>query len=496
MNVLMFITDQERAIQHFPRGWAEENLPGATRLARHGLTFTRAFCNACMCSPSRASLLTGYFPAQHGVKWTLEEGMSPPDNPQQVLPTTLPNLATVMASIGYSTVYKGKFHLTKPANTRTNQFVPSDITPYGWDGWDPPDAGANQDYDQFGGGFIDNDGRFLNDDGPTMYGQQGILAWLKAKPAADKPFFAVASLVNPHDVLAYPLTAFGYGYTPKDVEGDIGLPETVGEDLSTKPDVQQQFVKLTNLGMGKMDTEQQTAYINFYGNLMKESDAHLVQILDTLEQEGLLDNTLIIRTSDHGEMGMAHGGMRQKNFNFYEEALRVPLTYSNPKLFPEPRVSEAMVSHVDFLPTLAALFGAPSSACAAWEGKDYSPIVLNADDKPVQDYIVFTYDDYQSGQAGGPYPGPFNHIVSIREERYKLAKYYDEKHPHLPPQWEMYDLLDDPNESTNLAYKDYQRNEDQEAAYIRLQARLAEVEQTRLQPLPSSTSGASDAATA
>ena len=76
----------------------------------------------------------------------------------------------------------------------------------------------------------------------------------------------------------------------------------------------------------------------------------------------MLENTLIIHTADHGEMGMAHGGMRQKNFNVYEETLRVPLVYSNPKLFTKRGSSQALVSHVDFLPTLASLVGAPASA--------------------------------------------------------------------------------------------------------------------------------------
>src|SRR5213076_1680967 len=117
--------------------------------------------------------------------------------------------------------------------------------------------------------------------------------------------------------------------------------------------------------------------INFYGNLMKLVDGYLVDVLNALEAQNLLENTLVIRTSDHGEMGLAHGGLRQKNFNYYEESTRVPLVYSNPKLYPRPRRSEALVSHVDFLPTIASLFGAPSSAQADWEGVDYSKIVLD-----------------------------------------------------------------------------------------------------------------------
>ena len=78
---------------HFPPDWAEQNLPGAERLQQNGLTFDRAFCNACMCSPSRATLMTGYFPAQHGVKYTLEEDMPSPQYPQVELPLDLPNIA-------------------------------------------------------------------------------------------------------------------------------------------------------------------------------------------------------------------------------------------------------------------------------------------------------------------------------------------------------------------------------------------------------------------
>src|SRR5215469_11465978 len=110
MNVLLFLTDQQRAIQHFPKGWAKKNLPGDDHLMRHGLTFPRAFCNACMCSPSRATLMTGYFPAQHGVKWTLEDDMNDPSlYPQHVLATEFPNLGTVLQSVRCSTPIAANF---------------------------------------------------------------------------------------------------------------------------------------------------------------------------------------------------------------------------------------------------------------------------------------------------------------------------------------------------------------------------------------------------
>jgi choline-sulfatase len=233
---------------------------------------------------------------------------------------------------------------------------------------------------------------------------------------------------------------------------------------------------------------------------MKASDEYLVKILDTLESRRLLDNTLIIATADHGEMGTAHGGLRQKNFNFYEETTRIPLVYSNPRprgdghgprrpapeelqllrgndpdpagllkprLSPRPEKNNSLVSHVDFLPTLAGLLDTPSHARANWEGVDYSDQILRHSARPPQTYTVFTYDDWQSGQASGPYPKPPNHIVSIREQRYKIARYYD-VNGKVRPQWEMYDLKTDPLERTNLAYKHYRRTPQQQREYKRL----------------------------
>jgi arylsulfatase A-like enzyme len=199
-------------------------------------------------------------------------------------------------------------------------------------------------------------------------------------------------------------------------------------------------------------------------------------------------------------MGLTHGGLRQKNFNFYEETLKVPLIYSNPKMFPRPVSSDALVSHVDLLPTLASLADAPRSARRDWQGVDYSDVVLNPHrGSAPQDYVAFTYDDFQSGQAHGPYPKEPSHVTSIREARWKLAKYSDirvsvdkrtgatsEKPGPKPPQWEMYDLKADPYEEVNLAFDDYERTPRQEREFLRLKKKLTKVEKTRLRPLAKS----------
>ena len=224
-------------------------------------------------------------------------------------------------------------------------------------------------------------------------------------------------------------------------------------------------------------------YLNFYGNLMKASDEYLVKILDTLESRDLLDNTLVIATADHGEMGTAHGGLRQKNFNFYEETTRVPLVYSNPRLFPRPETDTVPSSRTSTsCPPWPASSARRRTPGPAGRGST-TPTRCSAPlGRPPQTYTVFTYDDWQSGQASRPYPQPPNHIVSIREHRYKIARYYDAD-GKVPPQWEMYDLKADPLERTNLAYTHYRRTPEQEREYKRLRRKLARVERTRLQPL-------------
>ena len=327
MNIVLILTDQERAIQHFPPNWLRQNLPGMRRLRQHGLSFERAFTNACMCSPARSTLMSGFFPAQHGVKYTLEEDMPFPEYPHQVelpRPPEMPNLATVMRAAGYNVVYKGKWHCSKPAEKE--HAVPADLERYGFTRWNPPDAGANQSVPEAGGGFIDNDGRFIESTGSPEAGSEGVMQYLSSAAAKQQPFFLVISLVNPHDVLFYPSKTFEEaGYDSSWVQGDIEVPETNGEDLSTKPSVQEEFLRIFNL-TGKPKTKQEKrAYLNFYGNLMRSSDNYIVNVLNKLEEVGLYDDTLIVRTADQGEMGLTHGGMRQKNFNFYEEATRVPL---------------------------------------------------------------------------------------------------------------------------------------------------------------------------
>jgi choline-sulfatase len=170
----------------------------------------------------------------------------------------------------------------------------------------------------------------------------------------------------------------------------------------------------------------------------------------------------------------------------------VPLVFSNPRLFPEARASDALVSHVDLLPTLASLIDVPDAARADWQGVDYSALLRARGPSAtpahvhlhlhLQDHIVFTYDDVRCAQNVLQLVPPPNRIVSIRETRYKLARYYDGD-GNEPDQWEMYDLETDPEERVNLAFPGSNLTAEQSAARERLTVKLREAVATRLQPL-------------
>ena len=280
--------------------------------------------------------------------------------------------------------------------------------------------------------------------GSVAEGKEGVFQFLRERAAsaspipgssnnstAKKPFFLVISLVNPHDVLFYPSQFAASGYSPSLLQGDVQLPQTYAETLLTKPRAQREWVAL-NLATGAapQNISQARDYINFYANLVKQTDSYLNATLSLLDELGLTDDTVVIKTADHGEMGMSHGGQIQKMFNFYEESMRVPLIFSNPVLYPKPLKSSALVSHVDWVPTMAELLlGKPKasalSAAAGFQGVSYADSVADPTNNPKspQDEIVFLYDDFQFGQPTWPgYPFPPNHIRSIVEERWKVIR--------------------------------------------------------------------------
>ena len=482
MNILVLLTDQERAEMHFPPGWGEANLPGWNRLRAHGVEFTRAYCNTAMCSASRATFFTGLYPAQHGLTQTLGAGISAGPTAQAALPLDLPTFFTLMRDAGYEVVYKGKWHMSFPADAVDGEdyselWRPEDIEPYGVTGWNPPDGGDNQEVEGFGGGIIGHDARYMGGPNAPDAVVAGALDYLRAHATAEQPFCLVVSLINPHDVIAYPSTYIEGGYDDSWLQGEIEAPETCWQEYDTRPTVHMEMRRRLAAGLGMLaEPHERRNYLNFYANLMKHVDGYCMQLLDALDELGLTGDTLVVRTSDHGEMGQAHGGLRQKAFNAYEETLHVPLVYSNPTLWPEPRTSDAIVTHVDFVPTVATLAGVADADRPAFSGIDYSALLLDPAAAPVQDHALFTFDDR-------PIDVPAPALIRcLHDGKWKIAQYTDYTGAYAD-EWELYDLTADPLETTNLGHPSVALTSEQAAAFETMQARLAEAIATRLQPL-------------
>ena len=498
-NILLIVTDQEREAMHWPDGWAEANLPARTRLMAHGLHFTRAQCNTAACSASRATFLTGLYPAQHGVK-NLIACNNPKDPVQRrlpVLPSHLPNLATVLSAAGYHVVLKGKLHLTRPVKfdheKKRHYWSDADVAHlaerYGFHGWNPPDMSDPQSLSDLGGGAINNDGRFVDGKGTAagharpfdkLY-QQSAVHFLNTYDG-DKPFCLIVALVNPHDVQEYPGRGLrGLSLSPTFAKGGyrledfaslpIDLPPNVDDDLSTKPSVHSSFRQVLAVGTGHVSTrERQLNYARFYAYLNQQVDAQIVKVLDALDANGFTNDTLVIRTSDHGELAMSHGRMRQKFYNVYRETLSIPLIVSNPILYPQPQSTDSLASLIDVLPTLATIAGVPEPQQYGFKGRDLTPI-LSDPRASVQGVLHFTYEDDVFPVKGA------DCIRAIVEPGWKYAVYYD-PFTGAPTEYELYDLTRDPLEMSNLAHPTH-TTPASELERARLHRRLVDVMRTK-----------------
>lgn len=486
-NILILMTDEQRHVMHWPAGWEQKNLPSMRRLMENGVTFEYAFANACTCSPSRTTLFTSTYPAHHGVTEVLGWLSSQPARDMQgQLKSGYQNLGKMLRTAGYEVTYKGKWHMNRPLKydplagfLRWTDEDRYHMSKWGFEGWNPPDAGEGIPLWEFGGGRINNDGRFVDGYGhphrPDVNPQRSALAYLDGKsPDDEQPFFLTVSLVNPHDILAYPGTGLPYlgqlpaymqgGYSLsdfRDLEGGFELPPNFKDDLSTKPWVQQQSLKIFDQNLGILQTEEeQLNYVKFYAYLHTVVDKQIQKVLDKLDERGLTNDTLIVRVSDHGEMGMSHSGMRQKTYNAYEETMRVPMIFSNPVLFGGSRAvrTQSMASLIDVMPTLATIAEVPhKDERWTFQGFDLTP-VLEDPKKKVQEEILFTFDDVDSTL---PLKGS-THIRCLRTPEWKYAVYYDPITGYAP-EYELYahdpgpgfpGLDADPLELVNLAHQE------------------------------------------
>ncbi|MGC2222793.1 MAG: sulfatase-like hydrolase/transferase [Methylocella sp.] len=493
-NIVVLMTDQERHHMHWPDGWAEQNLPSLQRLKRNGLYFQRAYTAACECSPSRAVMQTGRFAPVNRIPSTAVLW------PGLVHQNRQPNIAALLKEhAGYDVVWKGKWHLSYASNAAPGNggedWGPADIkvmeANWGWSGWNPPDSGnAIQEMqgtpfgffngiNTLGGGNPNNDGRYVSGDINATPGQvrgvggESAVDFLKGRAkGSSKPFCLFVSLVNPHDIGFFPgsLTPPEWqqaGYKREDFAHlGIKLPDNYADDLSTKPSIQKLARDNYNKFAPLDGPEAQEDYINFYAYLHTAVDKHIMTVLDTLEETGLMDNTIILRFADHGEGGLSHG-MREKAYTAYEEMIHIPLIVHNRRLYPEPLETTAFYDHRSLLPTILDLSGV-RDAESYGIGKSIVPVMQDPS-KTVQDHTLFSFDDVFLV----PPTAPFSHIRAMREGDWTYAVYFSldggggeppdsdkggksgamaksMPKPHM--EYELYNIQSDPGQLSNLLY--------------------------------------------
>lgn len=493
-DIIVILTDQERYPIHW--GGFEKTLTSWQRLKQHGLTFERAYTSACMCTPSRGVMLTSNYSNLTGLAMT-PSTMSYAD-------PRIPQLAALMKAQGYDVIWKGKWHLSTPVDVM--QWSPYDIgnmeQAYGFSDWNPPDAGTvaglstYESWATAGSGFPghvnpSNDKRYLRKDGKGVEAHgfgEGALEFLEARAlsrkdkkdvAAQRPFLMFMSFVNPHDINFFPAGWQSLGYRAEYfADLKIELPPNAVDSLLTKPTIQTHIRDIMNSGtplIGQDKLAEGTDrggiqpdpsntihnYVKFYAAMTQYVDTRVNEFLDVVDICGFTENALIIRTSDHGEMGLSHG-MREKVYNVYEETIHIPLVISNPKLFKDPQQTQAMYAHVDFLPTLLNLAGGVTSRLM--KGKSLAPAILHPSHE-VQDTVLFCYDDESAMISDLQY---LCHIRAIRHGQFTYAVYFS---PNLPGQYqyELYDLEADSAQMHNLLFQPHHLTEPVKLLWPKLQ---------------------------
>lgn len=338
-NVLFVFANQMRGMDLHCAGNPEVITPNFDRLAAEGTRFRRAFANVPVCTPSRAVMLTGRYPLANRVIGN--------DLP---LPDDMPTIGEWFRDSGYRTGYIGKWHLDGVPRGR---FTPPGSRRHGFDHW----AAYNCSHD-----YVRPEKWYRDDPAPVII--EGYEPEAQTTEALDflatpdeRPFCLVVSWGPPHD--PYPMVPERYRerYDP--------------QRLSLRPNVQPLYPASESLARG---LEPRRTLADYYAAITA-LDEQFGRLLDGLEAAGQAENTIVVFTSDHGDQLWSQGTMKKQQP--FEESIRIPLICRWPGRILAGRRSDALVSTVDFAPTLCALTGiAPSEGV---QGTDRSALFLGDD---------------------------------------------------------------------------------------------------------------------
>ena len=490
-NILMITTDQEQSFVDLP---SNLSLPGHDRMRGKSVAFKNFQVNTTPCGPSRSVIYSGQHTQQTGLF------TNPNVQPHPELPRSMPTLGSIFKQLGYYTVYKGKWHLSNLNHDIVfdNQRYPETsnaLEPWGFSEY-------THDGDHHGivwDGFK-HDSSIAADAANWLLGNNG-------KKPNDQPWLMAVNFINPHDIMFFdatgtmareridpvrvaPMLPAPHAAVYSD-RLDLSLPASFHDDLANKPSAHSRDKMLADIMFGSLPKENEAAWLNhrnYYYNCIRDVDQHINQVLDALEQSGEADNTIVLFTSDHGEMAGAHG-MRQKGPSIYKENVGVSLFINHPDI-DQPSETEALGTSLDLIPTLLDLIGISEHQVSSnWPDlKGVSLAAAVNGDKSIRDdrgmlmnytaTLAWDVDFVKAlfmGQVRGEFTDSEKSILQqgisldefacyrgINDGRYKFARYFKPKEHHIPQDWatliahnelELYDIEEDPNEIVNLAAK-------------------------------------------
>ncbi len=421
LNVLILHTDEQRADTMRAYGNMKIHAPNMDRLAETSFVFTRAYVTQPVCTPSRAAMLTG--------RWPHTTGLTRNNIP---LPDDIPCLSELLGESGYRTAYMGKWHLGDEvvAQHGFQEWVSIEDT-YSSHFRQGRDRDARSSYHHFlvklgyepgkGNKFSrDFASRLPIEHSKPRFLEQRACQFLERNRR--QPFVLVVSFLEPHMPYFGPLN-------DEHPLSQITLPPNFDDPLGDDEPLAARRLreKLLRDGYGKQPLQTEADWrrlIVRYWGLVTEVDRSVGAILDTLDRLELAENTLVLYTSDHGDMMGSHRLLMKSVM--YEEAIRVPWLMRVPGRQGRPIVQP--VSQIDLVPTVLELLGRPVPKDLP--GQSLVPLL---DGKSIaEDHVYFEW------------PDPLCRAV-ISPDGWKLCLRPNDK-------CQLYYLVEDPGECTNLYY--------------------------------------------
>ena len=427
-NLIFVFADQLRYSSCGYAGDARAHTPHIDRLAAQGVSFANCVSSTPVCSAFRASLFTGKYTTSHGI--VINELRLSPDHEC---------FGHVLTRAGYRTGTIGKWHLWANQlghhDDDRNGFIPPGPYRLGFDGtW----AAYNFHHVYHRGFHYENEPRKI-EYGPDVYepDRQTDLAIdfvQKAAKDASTPFSLFLSWGTPHD-------PWGWDNAPKDFAGrfrNVAFPKPPNYSAKQDP-----YADAWGT-MGRDYINRRQDFMRVYYAMTANLDWNLGRLLAALDRAGVADNTLVIFTSDHGEMFAAHG-RRAKNI-FYDEACRIPFLVRWPKHIPARSVSDACITTPDFMPTLLGLMGLPIPQ--AVEGMDLSHCACGKKGPEPEAALLQNTGACAAWKNGYEWR-------ALRSKQFTYAIYRKDRSERLfdnqADPWQMTNLAADPKQADTLA---------------------------------------------